>query len=248
MRSSAPSHGNSDKPGENGETNRLAFIYRHGHDGEAENPGPMFSAATSATIPRPSITRSPAKINRTLFGAFRNRGLPHILCPDGHFQLAFYRLFPAVLLPRTLAVAPQWLLPPLWRQPGQADRVGRKQLPQILQLALFNTATTPSIIFVPRCIGPRWTNFIVKIADALRREGVRVIKPPHAFGFLDPDLPRKAARSNQNWNISRPKQPPGLAHNPDLPFMDFLGKVSQLFGNDGVGSSTPKIPLVHPLS
>ena len=29
----------------------------------------------------------------------------------------------------------------------------------------------------------------VEIADAQRREGVRVIKPPHALGFLDPELP-----------------------------------------------------------
>jgi hypothetical protein len=27
-----------------------------------------------------------------------------------------------------------------------------------------------------------------EIADEQKRVGVRVIKPPHAFGFLDPDL------------------------------------------------------------
>ncbi len=37
----------------------------------------------------------------------------------------------------------------------------------------------------------------MKIAEEQRREGVRVIKPPHALGFLDPDLPEK----------SRPLQP-----------------------------------------
>ena len=31
-----------------------------------------------------------------------------------------------------------------------------------------------------------------QIADEQRREGVRVIPPPHALGFLDPDLPEKS--------------------------------------------------------
>jgi hypothetical protein len=31
-----------------------------------------------------------------------------------------------------------------------------------------------------------------KIADEQRREGVRVIMPPHALGFLDPNLPEKS--------------------------------------------------------
>jgi hypothetical protein len=29
-----------------------------------------------------------------------------------------------------------------------------------------------------------------QIVDQQRAAGVRVIKPPHALGFLDPDLPR----------------------------------------------------------
>ena len=31
-----------------------------------------------------------------------------------------------------------------------------------------------------------------QIADQQRREGVRVITPPHALGFLDPSLPEKS--------------------------------------------------------
>jgi hypothetical protein len=30
-----------------------------------------------------------------------------------------------------------------------------------------------------------------QIVDQQRAAGVRVIKPPHALGFLDPDLPRR---------------------------------------------------------
>jgi hypothetical protein len=31
-----------------------------------------------------------------------------------------------------------------------------------------------------------------QIAEQQRREGVRVITPPHALGFLDPTLPEKS--------------------------------------------------------
>jgi fatty acid desaturase len=37
-----------------------------------------------------------------------------------------------------------------------------------------------------------WTQMVQlhkQIAELQKREGVRVIKPPHALGFLDPDLP-----------------------------------------------------------
>jgi hypothetical protein len=36
--------------------------------------------------------------------------------------------------------------------------------------------------------------FHEEILDAQRREGVRVITPPHALGFLDPGLPPR-----KNW-------------------------------------------------
>jgi hypothetical protein len=41
--------------------------------------------------------------------------------------------------------------------------------------------------------------FKEEIVEAQRREGVRVITPPHALGFLDPNLP---------W--SKRKEPAGL--------------------------------------
>jgi len=40
-----------------------------------------------------------------------------------------------------------------------------------------------------------------QIRERQREAGVRVIKPPHALGFLDPDLPEK----------SRPVAPPSEA-------------------------------------
>jgi hypothetical protein len=45
--------------------------------------------------------------------------------------------------------------------------------------------------------GTKMDAFHRQIADQQRREGVRVITPPHGLGFLDPHLPEK----------SRPLQP-----------------------------------------
>jgi hypothetical protein len=48
-----------------------------------------------------------------------------------------------------------------------------------------------------------WTkmeDFHLRIAEEQRREGVRVIQPPHALGFLDPSLPEKSRPLVVNLN------------------------------------------------
>ena len=47
-----------------------------------------------------------------------------------------------------------------------------------------------------------------QILDQQRAAGVRVIKPPHALGFLDPDLPRLKSRSAASAeNLCRLQRP-----------------------------------------
>jgi hypothetical protein len=57
-----------------------------------------------------------------------------------------------------------------------------------------------------------WTKmdqFHQEILEAQRREGVRVIAPPHALGFLDPNLPpRKASLLRSEATAS--KEPSGV--------------------------------------
>jgi hypothetical protein len=45
-----------------------------------------------------------------------------------------------------------------------------------------------------------------EIAEAQRREGVRVIEPPHALGFLDPNLPWKHVADASTQDASSEKR------------------------------------------
>ena len=59
--------------------------------------------------------------------------------------------------------------------------------------------------FRPKVHWTRMEAFRDQIADQQRAAGVRVIKPPHALGFLDPDLPKfgkNHPRSHQTNPIS----------------------------------------------
>ena len=47
-----------------------------------------------------------------------------------------------------------------------------------------------------------------EIAEAQRREGVRVITPPHALGFLDPNLPW-SKRKDPATPVTSSKEPSG---------------------------------------
>jgi hypothetical protein len=45
-----------------------------------------------------------------------------------------------------------------------------------------------------------------EIAEAQRREGVRVIEPPHPLGFLDPNLPWKHVAGASTKDASSEKR------------------------------------------
>jgi hypothetical protein len=48
--------------------------------------------------------------------------------------------------------------------------------------------------------------FHEQITEEQRKEGVRVIKPPHALGFLDPNLPPRkySARAKPETSSAKP--------------------------------------------
>jgi hypothetical protein len=56
-------------------------------------------------------------------------------------------------------------------------------------LLWFNNGYHAEHHFRPKVHWTRMKQLHNEIAEAQSREGVRVIRPPHAFGFLDPNLP-----------------------------------------------------------
>jgi fatty acid desaturase len=51
--------------------------------------------------------------------------------------------------------------------------------------------------FRPKVHWTRMPAFRDQIVEQQHAAGVRVIKPPHALGFLDPDLPRLGSHTNK---------------------------------------------------
>ena len=108
--------GNSDRPDEHGHTHDWISIYRHGHNGEAENPWSYIFLSYIREDPRrPSMPRLKEKIRSMRDGESRK------LCSgsnDRHWprdKLEILGLLSTLLLPGTLLHLFERLFPPLWR-------------------------------------------------------------------------------------------------------------------------------------
>lgn len=63
---------------------------------------------------------------------------------------------------------------------------------RLYNLIWFNNGYHAEHHYRPRMHWTKMPEFHSEIAEQQEREGVRVIKPPHALGFLDPDLPGRS--------------------------------------------------------
>jgi len=181
--------GNSDKQDDKGQTIDLISIYRFGKHGAAEKRLEVHLRQLLSRGAAYSGSRdSPPRPRRGALG----------ICGDGPHrldarrrvlpQLEVHALLHSVLVLRTLHVLPQWLFRALRRQPRRSHGLGREQLSQAVQLGLVQqrvSRRTP----LPSA-GTLDADEAVARADRAGATGGRrtVIKPPHAFGFLDENL------------------------------------------------------------
>ena len=158
--------GNSDRPDEHGETIDWLSIYRHGHDGEAENIWSYVFLGYFRDDPKAIYQRDrPAAIAAdAVWGVFEIGGISSASSSCSDFsELALHAFLPALLLFRPLPLLPQRLLPSLRRQSRQADRLGREQLSQALQLALVQQRLSCRAPFPAQdALDRRWTSFIAR--------------------------------------------------------------------------------------
>jgi fatty acid desaturase len=73
-------------------------------------------------------------------------------------------------------------------------------------LLWFNNGYHAEHHFRPKLHWTRMKQFHEEILEAQRREGVRVIIPPHALGFLDPNLPPRKT-SLRRSQAAAPQEP-----------------------------------------
>ncbi|MBV8639782.1 MAG: fatty acid desaturase, partial [Verrucomicrobia bacterium] len=75
-------------------------------------------------------------------------------------------------------------------------------------LIWFNNGYHAEHHFRPKLHWTKMKQFHEEILEAQRREGVRVIVPPHALGFLDPDLPPRntSLRGSRDTSAEEPSR------------------------------------------
>ena len=185
--------GNSDKPGDDGDTIDWASIYRHGEHDEAESVWAytFFSYVRDDpwAILRELKTRSVSEARW---------GLAEIVGFMGLFILMFFvnwkfMLFflPFYYFGHCLSYLNGYYLH-YGADPDQPIAWGVSSYHRLYNWIWFNNGYHAEHHFRPKMHWTKMKEFQRQIGAQQEAAGVRVIKPPHALGFLDRSLPEKS--------------------------------------------------------
>ncbi len=191
--------GNADRPDENGETVDWISIYRHGHDGEAENPWSYVFLSF--------FRDNPAAIRREL----RKRGGGDLLW--GNTELATVAAVLLAMLFFNWRYVLFFFLPFFYlgqsfsylngyfrHYGGNPDKPiawGVSSYGKLYNWIFFYNGYHAEHHFRPKVHWTKMEGFQKQIADIQKAEGVRVIDHAHMLGFLDPTLPKRGEREIQ---------------------------------------------------
>jgi fatty acid desaturase len=191
--------GNSDLQDENGDTIDWLSIYRHGHDGQAENPWRYtflsFFRDSPGAISRELAKRGPAEVR---WGKAELAIMISVMVSLAILNWRYMILFflPFMYFGHCLSY-----LNGYYRHyggnPNKPIAWGVSTYHKLYNWVWFYNGYHAEHHFRPKV---HWTRMIAlheQIKDLQERESVRVIEPPHALGFLDPNLPpRKPVPAN----------------------------------------------------
>jgi fatty acid desaturase len=184
--------GNSDRPGPDGDTVDWLSIYRHGQDGEAENPWTYtffgYFRDDPKVIFREIAKRSPSN---AWFGVFEIASWVLLVITGFLLNWKFMLCFlPFYYFGHSLSYLNGYFLH-YGGNPDLPIAWGVSSYHKLYNLIWFNNGYHAEHHFRPR---HHWTKMHAlheQILDEQKRAGVRVITPPHALGFLDPSLPKR---------------------------------------------------------
>ena len=185
--------GNADRPDENGETIDWISIYKHGHDGEAENPwGYVFLSFFRDDV---------GAIRKEL----RKRGRGELIW--GNVELAAFATTLFVMFLFNWRYIIFYFLPFFYlghcfsylngyfrhygANPDKPIAWGVSSYGKIYNWLFFFNGYHAEHHFRPKVHWTKIEAFRRQIAELQKQEGVRVIKRAHMLGFLDPDLPKR---------------------------------------------------------
>jgi fatty acid desaturase len=185
--------GNSDRPGDGGETIDWLSIYRHGHDGEAENPWSYVFLSF--------FRDNPAAIKREL----SKRGRADLIW--GNMELAAFAAVLAIMCVLNWHYVICFFLPFFYlghcfsylngyfrhygADPDKPIAWGVSSYGKIYNWIFFYNGYHAEHHFRPKVHWTKMEEFQRRIADLQRQEGVRVINHAHMLGFLEPNVPKR---------------------------------------------------------
>ena len=189
--------GNSDRPDDNGETIDWLSIYRHGHDGEAENPWRYMFLSFFRDDPK-AIARE-----------LRKRGNSDLIW--GNIELAAAAITVLTMLVLNWRYVLFYFLPFFYlghcfsylngyfrhygADPDKPIAWGVSSYGKLYNWVFFYNGYHAEHHFRPKVHWTKMEAFHAQIAEMQRRERVRVIEHAHMLGFLDPNLPKRGERS-----------------------------------------------------
>ena len=181
--------GNSDKRDDKGETIDLISIYRHGRDGHAENVWKFtfgsFFREQPMLVYREIKAHDPAEARWGLF----EMGLTGVMLVGGFFLNWKFMLFfiPCWYFGHCMSYLNGYF-EHFGGNPDVPMAWGVSSYHKLYNWVWFNNGYHAEHHYRPRAHWTRMKELRDQIEEEQREVGVRVIKPPHAFGFLDPDV------------------------------------------------------------
>jgi len=185
--------GNSDKQDEHGETVDWASIYRHGHDGEAESAWKYTFLSYIRDDPKLIIGEL---YKRRKVEAYW--GTAEIIAFLSWFVLGFFlnwkfMLFflPFYYFGHCLSYLNGYYMH-YGANPDKPIAWGVSTYNKFYNWMWFNNGYHAEHHYKPQIHWTKMHAFHEQIKEQQLRGGVRVVKPPHALAFLDPDLPDRS--------------------------------------------------------
>jgi fatty acid desaturase len=186
--------GNSDHRDENGETVDWLSIYRHGHDGQAENPWAYTFLSFFRDDPK-AIAKELAKRGEVeaRWGKIELGVMISVMVIEAllNWRYVICYFLPFMYFGHCLSYLNGYYR----HYGGNPDKPiawGVSSYDKLYNWIWFYNGYHAEHHFRPKVHWTRMVTFHRQIEDLQRQEGVRVIAPPHALGFLDPDLPSRS--------------------------------------------------------
>ncbi len=188
--------GNMDRPDENGKVVDYLSIYKHGHDGKAENVWKYTFLSFFRDEPKEILSRMAEK--RPGDAAQGKRELAsmvifHLCLGILNWQFIVF-LLPFYYFGHCLS-ALNGYYEHFGADPDKPIAWGVSTYHRLYNWTWMNNGYHAEHHYRPKQHWTKMAELHRQIQEEQAREGTRVIRPPHPLGFLDPDLPHEQSRA-----------------------------------------------------